>query len=98
MTTFPTPDESFARLRRAGWTVGNAFGMGDKARASRDRPVAALRWRRAPSAQFPSPGRAVKVQNPVASRFRKQQRDLSLRNSRGDKTPIELYLAGIADW
>jgi hypothetical protein len=38
--------------------------MGYEARASRDHPVAAFRWRRGLSAQSPSSGRAVKVQIP----------------------------------
>jgi hypothetical protein len=33
--------------------------------------------------------------NPVASCFRNQWRDLSLRNSRGDWTPLELFVAGV---
>ena len=36
--------------------------------------------------------------NPVASRFRNQRRDLSLRNSRGDWTAIELFVAGVRGW
>ena len=35
---------------------------------------------------------------PVAGCFRNQRRDFSLRNSRGDKTPLELFLAGIASF
>jgi hypothetical protein len=48
--------------------------------------------------QFVSPeesGVALKSSNPVASCFRNQWRDLSWRNSRGDKTAIELFIAGI---
>ena len=36
--------------------------------------------------------------NPVASCFRNQWRDLSLRNSRGDWTPLELFIAGVRGW
>jgi hypothetical protein len=35
---------------------------------------------------------------PVASCFRNQRRDLSLRNSRGDRTPLELFIAGVRGW
>jgi hypothetical protein len=50
-------------------TVGNAFGMGDEARASRGRQVAAFRWRGDVSDESASPGRPAKVQipSPVAS-------------------------------
>ena len=34
----------------------------------------------------------------VASCFRNQRRDLSLRNSRGDKSAIELFVAGVSVW
>src|SRR5262249_19801727 len=49
--------------------VGNAFGMGYEARASRDRPVAAFRCRGDVSDESPLPGRPAKVQipSPVAS-------------------------------
>src|SRR5262245_43454329 len=36
--------------------------------------------------------------NPVASRLRNQRRDLHLQFSRGDKTPLELFLAGVRSW
>jgi hypothetical protein len=36
--------------------------------------------------------------NPVASRFRNQQPDLMLRVSRGDKTPLELFIGGVTGW
>jgi hypothetical protein len=39
--------------------------------------------------------RSEKSSNPVASRFRNQGRDLSLRESRDNKTPLELFLAGV---
>jgi hypothetical protein len=39
-----------------------------------------------------------KSSNPVATRFRNQQRALSLRISRGDKTPLELFSAGVRGW
>jgi hypothetical protein len=40
----------------------------------------------------------LKSSNPVASCFRNQRRDLSVRNSRGDWTPLELFLSGIRRW
>jgi hypothetical protein len=39
-----------------------------------------------------------KSSNPVASCFHNQRRDLSLRNSRGDWTRLELFLASVRRW
>ena len=53
------------------------------------------------SSRFVSPEEsAVATQEfkSVASCFRDQRRDLRLRNSRGDKTAIELFLDGIRNW
>ena len=42
-----------------------------------------------------SPGESS---NPVASRTCNQRGDLSLREDRGDRTTIELFLTGLEDW
>jgi DinB family len=49
-------------------------------------------------ARVANPRRPRKSSNPAANCFHNQRRDLSLRNSRGDWTPLELFLAGENGW
>jgi hypothetical protein len=42
--------------------------------------------------------RRAKFTNPASSHFRNRWRDLSLRSSRDDRTPIELFLGGVRAW